>query len=114
MVRARATPPSPPPQEDWEPCYVRFGDEPEGGRSFDWQLGEYESGVSVFRAFRTPYDEYMLDFLESPLLATTYVWVSTVGSRRPYRVHGVPWARVNVFCPALNSSVWALPRFGRW
>lgn len=82
-------PPAPPPQEDWEPCYVRFGDDPHCGRSFNWQLGEYEPGVAVFSAYRTREGAYLLDCLDSPLLAITYVRLSTAGYRA-YRVYGTP------------------------
>jgi hypothetical protein len=33
-----------------EPMYVRFGDLPEGGRSWNDEAGQYEAGASCYRA----------------------------------------------------------------
>jgi hypothetical protein len=81
-------PRQPPPDPSWERCYLRWGDCPPDGRSFNYQLWEYEQGVAVFRAHYDPENNrYLIDLERSPLLAVTYVRLSTSG-RRLYRVYG--------------------------
>ena len=43
-------PPCLPPEEDWEPCYLRYSELPPGRASQNFETGEYEQGCSVFKA----------------------------------------------------------------
>ena len=79
--RAWGFPEAPPPPPGSESCYLRFGHLPPGGRSYAYtfdpvtgeQGGYFENGVGVFKAFRTPDDEHLVDLEYKVHLATVYV-----------------------------------------
>lgn len=82
------------PPDDWRHCYLRFGDLPEGGKSYAYfynaRTGEhdgyYEPGVGVFQAYESPQgDEYLVDLEMKPHLAAVYL--RTI-SRPRYLVEG--------------------------
>jgi hypothetical protein len=74
-----------PPPPHSEPCYVRFGHRPPGDRSYNHIDGWYEPGVAVFKAFKTPLDEYVIYLEEKACLAVNYL---RIRPRPAYRVTG--------------------------
>ncbi len=78
-----------PPPDNAERCFVRWGDMPDGGRSFNHQLQEREPGVAVFRAYKQGARDYLVDLERSVTLAILFVRLSTSGYRF-YEAYGTP------------------------
>ena len=53
-------------QNNGEKTYVRFGEIPENGRSFNYREDRYEEGVSVFAAYKIG-NEYVVDITRNDL-----------------------------------------------
>ncbi len=77
-------PGSPEPEPDWKPCYVRFGELPEHGFSYDHRRRRWEAGVSYFRGYRTP-EGYLVDLEGSTALGIAYLGVR---KRRAFALEG--------------------------
>ncbi len=88
-------PENPPPEEipkDWKPCFIRFGGMPPNGCSYNWDAGEFERGIGVFKAYETSDDpaEYVIDFEHMVGLAGTFF---RIRSRPAYLARGREFAR---------------------
>lgn len=70
-------------QENGEKTYVRFGELPENGRSFNYREDRYEEGVSVFAAYKIDRNEYVIDIRGGMFTFSGYF-----DSKKAYEISG--------------------------
>jgi hypothetical protein len=78
------------------PCFLRFGDLPEGGLSYNGRTGTYEEGVAVFRGKKTGGGGYVFELPDGqdeedtfdPLGACVVLFSYVVAGRQLYEASG--------------------------